>query len=94
MEDYLKSNGLYPSSTYFYLRTQPRHLSNEEFEDSHGIPPMKLESAPTANTLFPPGKNNAEALSMSSSRLGGSSLVYAIKRLPPPFFVEQEQRPF
>ena len=26
VEDYLKSNGLYPSSTYFYLRTQPRHL--------------------------------------------------------------------
>lgn len=48
MEDYLKSNGLYPSSTYFYLRTQPRHLSNDEFEDSQGIPPMKLESAPTA----------------------------------------------
>ena len=46
--DYLKSNGLYPSSTYFYLRTQPRHLSNDEFEDSQGIPPMKLESTPTA----------------------------------------------
>ena len=50
VEDYLKSNGLYPSSTYFYLRTQPRHLSNDEFEDSQGIPPMKLESAPTAST--------------------------------------------
>ena len=60
VEDYLKLNGLYPSSTYFYLRTQPRHLSNDEFEDSQGIPPMKLESAPTTMTLFPPGKNNAE----------------------------------
>ena len=46
VKDYLKSNGLY--STYLYLRTQSRHLSNDEFEDSQGIPPMKLESAPTA----------------------------------------------
>ena len=35
VEDYLKSNGLYPSSTYFYLRTQPRHLMGDEFEDSN-----------------------------------------------------------
>jgi len=33
-EDYLKSNGLYPSSTYFYLHTQPRRLTCDEFEDT------------------------------------------------------------
>ena len=34
MEDYLKRNGLYPSSTYFFLRTQPRYLSGDEFESN------------------------------------------------------------
>ncbi|PFX27866.1 hypothetical protein AWC38_SpisGene7419 [Stylophora pistillata] len=37
VEDYLKSNELYPSSTYFYLRTQPRHLMGDEFEDSNYV---------------------------------------------------------
>ena len=32
MADYLKRNGLYPSSTYFFLRIQPRYLSCDEFE--------------------------------------------------------------
>lgn len=31
VEDYLKRNGLYPSSTYFFLGTQPRYLSGDEF---------------------------------------------------------------
>lgn len=34
MEDYLKRNGLYPSSTYFFLRTQPQYLSGDEFESN------------------------------------------------------------
>ena len=36
VDDYLhvKKNGLYPSSTYFFLRTQPGHLSGNEFESS------------------------------------------------------------
>ena len=32
VEDYLMINGLYPSSTYFFLRTQPRYLLGDEFE--------------------------------------------------------------
>lgn len=50
VEYYLRANVLYPSLTYFYLRTQPRHLTNDEFEDasSQGTQPTKSESAPTA----------------------------------------------
>jgi len=35
VDDYLKKNGLHPSSTYFFLRTQPRHLSGNEFESDN-----------------------------------------------------------
>ena len=45
VDDYLKKNGLYPSSTYFFLRTQPRHLSGDEFES---IEPTVAESLPTS----------------------------------------------
>ena len=45
VDDYLKKNGLYPSSTYFFLRTQPRHLSGTEFEGSE---PTGAESLPTS----------------------------------------------
>ena len=45
VDDYLKKNGLYPSSTYFFLRTQPRHLSGDEFESSD---PTGAESLPTS----------------------------------------------
>ena len=48
VEDHLTSNELYPSSTYFYLCKQPRHLSNDEIEGSQDIKPMKSGSAPTA----------------------------------------------
>ena len=37
VEDYLKSNGLYPSYIYFYLCTQQRHLMGDEFEDSNHV---------------------------------------------------------
>ena len=29
LEDFLKCEGLYPSSTYVYLRIQPRHLMGD-----------------------------------------------------------------
>ena len=45
VDDYLKKNGLYPSSTYFFLRTQPRHLSGDEFESSE---PTGAESLATS----------------------------------------------
>ena len=45
VDDYLKKNGLYPSSTCFFLRTQPRHLSGDEFESSE---PTGTESLPTS----------------------------------------------
>ena len=37
VEDYLKSNGLYASITYFYLRAQPRHLMGDELDDSSNV---------------------------------------------------------
>ena len=45
VDDYLKKNGLYPSSTYFSFRIQPRHLSGDEFESSE---PTGAESLPTS----------------------------------------------
>ena len=45
IDDYLKKNGLYPSSTYFFLCTQPRHLSEDEFESSETT---RAESLPTS----------------------------------------------
>ena len=46
VEDYLKSNGLYPSTTYFYLRTQPRHLMGGEFEDSNYVEATNTDNTP------------------------------------------------
>ena len=46
VDDYLKKKGLYPSSTYFFLYTQPRHLSGDEFEGSE---PKRAESFPTSD---------------------------------------------
>ncbi|XP_022806613.1 uncharacterized protein LOC111343696 [Stylophora pistillata] len=68
VEDYLKSNGLYPSSTYFYLRTQPRHLMGDEFEDSNYVEatntdntsPTKVSSVTVCNVCscsFEKGQN-------------------------------------
>ena len=45
VDDYLKRNGLYPSSTYIFLRTQLRHLLGDEFESSE---PTGAESLPTS----------------------------------------------
>lgn len=45
VDDYLKRNGLYPSSTYIYLRTQPRCLLGDEFESNE---PTRAESLPTS----------------------------------------------
>ena len=49
VDDYLKKNGLYPSATYFFLRTQPRHLSGDEFESSE---PTGAESLPTSEERY------------------------------------------
>ena len=45
VDDYLKKNGLYPSSTYFFLRTQPRHLSGDEFESSEATGAQSLSTS-------------------------------------------------
>ena len=66
MEDYLKSNGLYPSSTYFYLRTQPRHLMGDEFEDSD-----HFEATNTENTLLTQGSSVTVSVKASASKSVG-----------------------
>ena len=45
VDDYLKKNGLYPSSTYFFLRTQPGHLSGDEFESSEATGAQSLSTS-------------------------------------------------
>ena len=51
VDDYLKKNGLYPSSTYFFLRTQPRHLLADEFESSESIGVESLSTAEETSSV-------------------------------------------
>ncbi|XP_067026126.1 uncharacterized protein [Acropora muricata] len=51
VDDYLKKNGLYPSSTYFFLRTQPRHLLADEFESSEAIGAESLSASEEAPSV-------------------------------------------
>ena len=65
VDDYLKKNGLYPSSTYFFLRTQPRHLSGDEFESSEltgaeSSPTFEERSSVTFSTVLGPTSTTSE----------------------------------
>ena len=45
VDDYLKKNGLYLSSTYFFLCTQARHLSGDKFESNEATGAEKLATS-------------------------------------------------
>lgn len=64
MEDYLNRNGLYPFSTYFFLRTQPRYLSGDDFE-SNANEAMGTESSSTTEESY--------AVSVAAPNKGGKS---------------------
>ncbi|PFX23934.1 hypothetical protein AWC38_SpisGene11474 [Stylophora pistillata] len=74
VEDYLKSTGLYPSSTYFYLCTQPRHLMGDEFEDSNYVEatntdntsPKKVSSVTVSVTACTTKSDDKEACNVCS----------------------------
>ena len=51
MDDNLEKNGLYPSSTYFFLRTQPRHLLGDEFESSEAIRSESLSASEETSSI-------------------------------------------
>ena len=51
VDDYLKKNGLYPSSTYLFLRTQPRHLSGDEFQSSEAIGAESLSASEETSSV-------------------------------------------
>ena len=61
IDRYLQSNGLYPSSTHFYIRTQPKESMVEEFDDSHDSDTS--ESVESTLPLAEPINNHGEQCS-------------------------------
>ena len=51
VDDYLKKNGVYPSSTYFFLRTQLWHLLGGEFESSEAIGAESLTASEETSSV-------------------------------------------